>query len=56
MDEPKPSTKEYHEGKQAARQFESLVKRAVTVSPEEIKRRDEEWKKERKAHNKRTRV
>ena len=56
MDDPKPRTQEYHEGEQAARQFEGLVKHAVSVSHEEIERRDKVWKKARKRQHKRVRT
>jgi hypothetical protein len=56
MDDPKPRTQEYHEGEEAARRFEGLVKRAVLVSREEIERRDKKWKKARKRQHKRVRA
>jgi hypothetical protein len=56
MNDPKPQAKEYHEGEQAAKRFEGLVKRAVSVSPAEIQKRNEAWKKERKRQHKRARA
>ena len=56
MDDPKLRPQEYHEGEDAVRRFEGLIKRAVAVSPAEIKKRDEDWKKERKAQHKKVRV
>lgn len=48
MDDPKPSGPEYREGEQAANAFSSLVKKAVSTPPVELRKRDEEWRKERK--------
>ena len=48
MDDSKPRPKEYIEGPEAAKQFEVLVKKAVTVPRSEIQKRHKEWEKERK--------
>ena len=48
MDDPKPSSPEYQEGEQAANAFSSLVKKAVSTPPAYLKKRDEQWRKERK--------
>jgi membrane-bound lytic murein transglycosylase MltF len=54
MDDVKPPEKAYEEGEQAARQFEGLVKRAVTVSPAEVKKRQDRWEKEKKVPHKKS--
>lgn len=48
MDDPKPLGPEYREGEQAAIAFTALVKKAVSTPPAELKKRDKEWRKERK--------
>jgi hypothetical protein len=50
MDEPKPRAKEYHEGPEAARRFDSLVRQVIAVPPSEIAKRHKEWEKKRKSH------
>jgi hypothetical protein len=39
MDDPKPQTKEYHKGEEAARRFNALVRKAIAVPHDEIKKR-----------------
>jgi hypothetical protein len=54
MDNPHPR-KEYNEGPEAAKRFDNLVRHVISVPREEIKKRDEEWKKGRKKQAKRAR-
>ena len=50
MDEthPRPREYEYTEGKDAARQFEGVVKTVITAPPAEIKKREKAWRKKNK--------
>ena len=55
--EPKPrrSPKTYHEGPEAAHQFDALVGRVLTVPHEVIKNRHAAWEKDRKGQRKKGR-
>ncbi len=52
---PHPDPKDYHEGPEAARRFESLVRRVIVVPHDEIKKREEAWKKAKKRQRKKAR-
>jgi len=52
MDNPKPHFPECHEGPEAARRFTDFVRRLIAVPREEIKKREEAWKKMRKTAKK----
>lgn len=58
MDDTKPSPdpKDYNEGPQAAEDFQTAVKKVLTVPYGEMRKRDEEWKKKRGKQQKRTRA
>lgn len=49
MDDPKPQEKKYYEGPEAVHRFEGIVKQAISVTPRELKKRDEAWRKEKKS-------
>ena len=54
MDEakPHPDPKDYHEGPDAARQFEDAVQKVMTVPREEYEKWHTAWKKARKQRRK----
>jgi hypothetical protein len=52
MDDPKPQAKEFHEGPEAARRFDALVRKVITVPHSEIQKRHEEWSKMKKRQRK----
>ncbi len=42
--------KDYYKGEEAARRFDKVVYCALSVTPSELKKRDEAWKKRKKSH------
>ncbi len=58
MDEakPHPDPKDYHEGPDAARQFEDAVQKVMTVPREEYEKWHTAWEKARKKQRKKARV
>lgn len=47
---PSPDPRDYHEGPKAAEHFVAAVKKVLSVSPAELKKRHKEWEKKRKSH------
>jgi len=45
---PHPDPQDYHEGQKAAENFMSAVKKVLSVSPAELKKRHKRWDTERK--------
>jgi len=45
---PHPDPKDFHEGPAAAKRFVDAMRKVLSVPRDEIKRREEEWKKARK--------
>lgn len=51
MKEVKLLSKEYIEGPEAAKRFEKAIRHVLSVSSDELRRREKQWKKERKAQH-----
>ena len=48
MDDPKPRPQEYHEGEEAARRFDNVVRQVIAVPREKYLKWEEKRKKRKK--------